>query len=849
MSGDRENDKRLFSAFEKKKACVSFPFVILFTAPTRKMICFVAFILVLLSPSGVTGSIHCGPYKYCENNNPSPTQQEANRNFGSSPITCCSSCTTYTSCSYMYTDHWKCNPTTAKPTCASGDQPYANPSCVSGTYRLEWVCPCPSFIKCPATPSWPSNCIIPTNPPKDSSGCAKQPCDFTCPLSNMGGHANLGHMWPSAHPGSHCSAQNPVRCNIASRGLAWEWWKIYRQNYGGSPNNRVVIFNNRDITKLCHVDENSEIHCDAPMSTAPLSARFAIKWYRPNKFQLSLNDEDDRYCYITSDSTKKVICNTAKHWATPFSSDTSILASIYGSQPGLAVQGKGCDSNALIGVFDNPMACAIEAKSRSLCNGHAYIMYPNTYPSWQCRCCLKDSTIGAPNDFWDLYTAIPTKAPTRSPTKWPTTKTPTRIPTKWPTTKTPTKVPTRTPTKWPTTKNPTTKMPTTKKPTFAPTPTKKPTKRPTPATCTDATKNGDETDVDCGGSACPPCNIHLSCKKATDCVQNVCTNGKCEYSKAPTPSPTTGTPTTLKPTTSTPTTKAPTKATCSDGMANGNETDIDCGGNECNPCKYDRFCRVSTDCRQKVCVKGRCGATAAPTDSPTLSPTQLPTDPTPPPTKKPIICYEWGVLRDGNGSWVAHPEFDFSLKSAVECRSSEICMTLSFSAPDSDEIVSLGFCDDETVTCKASNFQGTDRAGNISMNASTFKCKTCEKDMCNSVDPAAAEVSTVAPTPGKDEGGSSTGIIAGAAGGACVLLAVSAVVFKFKRRAKASGPDSWNKAKDRNSQTFEKMRSSVGSPSANATFINAQYKGGGTARPSSQRVRSAKFQFQGHDQL
>lgn len=41
--------------------------------------------------------------------------------------------------------------------------------------------------------------------------------------------------------------------------------------------------------------------------------------------------------------------------------------------------------------------------------------------------------------------------------------------------------------------------------------------------CDDALKNGDETDVDCGGATCEPCALGLQCERAGDCESGVCT--------------------------------------------------------------------------------------------------------------------------------------------------------------------------------------------------------------------------------------------------------------------------------------------------------------------------------------
>jgi MYXO-CTERM domain-containing protein len=71
--------------------------------------------------------------------------------------------------------------------------------------------------------------------------------------------------------------------------------------------------------------------------------------------------------------------------------------------------------------------------------------------------------------------------------------------------------------------------------------------------CDDGVKNGEESDVDCGGESCEPCNVKLECAADEDCESNVCTRGMCMA------------------------------ATCSDGVENGDEDGVDCGG-ECGAC-------------------------------------------------------------------------------------------------------------------------------------------------------------------------------------------------------------------------------------------------------------------------
>jgi len=50
---------------------------------------------------------------------------------------------------------------------------------------------------------------------------------------------------------------------------------------------------------------------------------------------------------------------------------------------------------------------------------------------------------------------------------------------------------------------------------------------PPEETCSDAKKNQDETDVDCGGIKCSACASGNVCTINADCISNICTAGKC----------------------------------------------------------------------------------------------------------------------------------------------------------------------------------------------------------------------------------------------------------------------------------------------------------------------------------
>jgi hypothetical protein len=96
-------------------------------------------------------------------------------------------------------------------------------------------------------------------------------------------------------------------------------------------------------------------------------------------------------------------------------------------------------------------------------------------------------------------------------------------------------------------------------------------------TCDDATKNQDETAVDCGGALCGACPDNKTCSVSSDCVSLVCTDGLCS---------------------------APA---CDDGVKNGAETATDCGGS-C-PCDDGLPCGENAECKS-----GKCEGTCQPPD-------------------------------------------------------------------------------------------------------------------------------------------------------------------------------------------------------------------------------------------
>jgi beta-glucosidase len=194
-------------------------------------------------------------------------------------------------------------------------------------------------------------------------------------------------------------------------------------------------------------------------------------------------------------------------------------------------------------------------------------------------------------------------------------------------------------------------------------------------TCTDGTKNGAETDVDCGGGTCPDCVDGRICSVNGDCTGNNCVSGTCcSVLSAPTglsampgnaqvslswnaasgaesynvkratvaggPYSTVGTSATpsfvngsltngttyffvtsavntcgaVSTESANSSSVSATPTTCTDGVRNGTETDIDCGGGTCPDCVDGRLCSVSGDCTGNNCVSGTCcSVLAAPT--------------------------------------------------------------------------------------------------------------------------------------------------------------------------------------------------------------------------------------------
>ena len=99
------------------------------------------------------------------------------------------------------------------------------------------------------------------------------------------------------------------------------------------------------------------------------------------------------------------------------------------------------------------------------------------------------------------------------------------------------------------------------------------------ATCTNGKMDAGETDVDCGGG-CPGCALGEACMQNTDCAGTlICGAGDtCEMAPP----------------------------TCPNMKKDGSETDVDCGGGSCATCALGKTCKADADCASAYCKSGSC---------------------------------------------------------------------------------------------------------------------------------------------------------------------------------------------------------------------------------------------------
>lgn len=97
-----------------------------------------------------------------------------------------------------------------------------------------------------------------------------------------------------------------------------------------------------------------------------------------------------------------------------------------------------------------------------------------------------------------------------------------------------------------------------------------------PDPCDNGVRDGNETDVDCGGGACWLCLPGQRCTEDLDCSTLWCEAGTCGATA------------------------------CNDDVRNGRESGRDCGGPDCPACADGRGCVLPTDCASGLCREGVC---------------------------------------------------------------------------------------------------------------------------------------------------------------------------------------------------------------------------------------------------
>lgn len=99
--------------------------------------------------------------------------------------------------------------------------------------------------------------------------------------------------------------------------------------------------------------------------------------------------------------------------------------------------------------------------------------------------------------------------------------------------------------------------------------------------CFDGVQSGGETGVDCGGSCTLKCAVDKGCQSGADCASGFCSQK----------------------------TKLCVPTSCTDGIRDGNETGVDCGGS-CGKCANGILCAVASDCASGFSNGTNCVATS-----------------------------------------------------------------------------------------------------------------------------------------------------------------------------------------------------------------------------------------------
>jgi plastocyanin len=141
-------------------------------------------------------------------------------------------------------------------------------------------------------------------------------------------------------------------------------------------------------------------------------------------------------------------------------------------------------------------------------------------------------------------------------------------------------------------------------------------------TCTNEEQDGDETDEDCGGPDCAPCGPNEACVDDDDCAGDDCSGLVCvpncqdgvqnndeaavDCGEGCSGGCASGTPCDEAVDCSSAfcdpdTNQCASTGDCFDDTHNGDETDEDCGGTDCDPCGPNLMCEVDDDCAGDDC--------------------------------------------------------------------------------------------------------------------------------------------------------------------------------------------------------------------------------------------------------
>jgi hypothetical protein len=128
--------------------------------------------------------------------------------------------------------------------------------------------------------------------------------------------------------------------------------------------------------------------------------------------------------------------------------------------------------------------------------------------------------------------------------------------------------------------------------------------------CGDGVRDGDESDIDCGGQVCTACLVGQHCNSSFDCqAGHLCSGGICLGPNCSTcgfncllcgdGQPCSSAADCISGVCDS-SSHACAAPTCSDQVKNGNETGVDCGGS-CPPCALGVYCLADSDCQSQAC--------------------------------------------------------------------------------------------------------------------------------------------------------------------------------------------------------------------------------------------------------